>query len=259
MNASTPNNLAGKVGLVTGIANASSIAYACAKAFRAAGAELAITYGRPKTAQYTEPLAKELGAGIFTQLDVQEPGQAESVFEQIDKKWGKLDFLLHSIAFAPKEALHGRVTDCPREGFLAAMDISVYSLMQLTKLAEPLMKNGGAILTMTYLGSQRVVPGYNVMGIAKAGLEAATRYLAAELGPKGIRVHAISPGPIMTRAASGIPGFDSLVSATAGRMPIREPLSTEHVAPLAAFLVGDGAKLLTGSTLYVDGGYNIVG
>ena len=208
-----PSSLAflkGKKALVTGIANDQSIAWGCAKAFHAFGAD-AVTYLNDKTRTYVEPLAKEIGSPIFLPLDLQHEGQLEAVFESIAKKWGKLDLCLHSIAFAPKEDLQGRVVDCSKDGFLLAMEISCWSFIRMARLAEPLMKSGGALFTMTYYGSQMVVEHYNIMGPVKAALESATRYLAAELGPKGIRVHAISPGPLKTRAASGITSFDKLL------------------------------------------------
>ena len=197
----------GRKGLIVGIANDRSIAWGCAMAFRALGAEVAITYRNEKTKKYVEPLARELETPIFMPLDVEAPGHMEAVFERIEKDWGELDFLVHSIAFSPKEALGGRVIDVQRDGFITTMDISCWSFIRMAHLAEPLMKNGGAIFTMTYYGSQMVVENYNIMGVAKAALESAVRYIAAELGPKGIRVHAISPGPLATRAASGIPEF----------------------------------------------------
>jgi enoyl-[acyl-carrier protein] reductase I len=203
--------LKGKKGLIVGIANDQSIAWGCAKAFRALGADLAVTYLNERAKKHVEPLAQALEAPIFMPMDVMVEGQTEQVFERIEKEWGQLDFLLHSIAFSPKEALHGRVVDVGRDGFLKTMDVSCWSFMRMAHLAEPLMKNGGTMFTMTYYGSQMVVENYNVMGVAKAALEAAVRYVAAELGPKGIRVHAISPGPLATRAASGIPEFDELI------------------------------------------------
>ncbi len=202
--------LEGKRGLIVGIANEHSIAWGCAKAFRAFGAEVAVTYLNDKAKKYVEPLAKELEASIFMPLDVNTPGQMEAVFERIAKDWGKLDFVVHSIAFSPKDALQGRVVDVSREGFLATMDVSCWTFIRMGHLAEPLMRNGGTLFTMSYYGSQMVVKNYNIMGVAKAALECAVRYMAAELGPKGIRVHAISPGPLATRAASGIPEFDAL-------------------------------------------------
>src|SRR5207342_1924718 len=208
----------GKRGLVVGIANEHSIAWGCAKAFRAFGAELAVTYLNDKARKFVEPLARELEAPIMLPLDVRTPGQMEAVFERITKDWGKLDFAVHSIAFSPKDALQGRVVDVTQEGFLTTMDVSCWSFIRMAHLAEPLMKNGGALFTMTYYGSQMVVANYNIMGVAKAALESAVRYIASELGPKGIRVHAISPGPLATRGASGIPEFDSLLEKAQGKV-----------------------------------------
>jgi enoyl-[acyl-carrier protein] reductase I len=250
--------LKGKKGLVVGIANDQSIAWGCAKAFRALGADLAVTYLNEKAKKHVEPLAKALESPIFMPLDVMVEGETEKVFERIEKEWGRLDFLLHSIAFSPKGALHGRVVDVDREGFQKTMDVSCWSFMRMAHLAEPLMKNGGAIFTMTYYGSQMVVKNYNVMGVAKAALEAAVRYIAAELGPKGIRVHAISPGPRATRAASGIPEFDELMDKAQSQAPARSLVSIDDVGKATAFLALDGAKLITGSVLYIDGGYHII-
>jgi enoyl-[acyl-carrier protein] reductase I len=250
--------LKGKKALVTGIANDQSIAWGCAKAFRAFGADVAVTYLNDKSRPYVEPLAKELGAQILMPLDLRQEGQLEAVFARIEQDWGKLDLCLHSIAFAPKEDLQGRVVDCSRSGFLLAMDISCWSFIRMAKLAEPLMKDGGALFTMTYYGSQMVVENYGVMGPVKAALEAATRYMAAELGPKGIRVHAISPGPLKTRAASGITAFDELLHKAQSKAPARSLVSIDDVGTAVAFLGMDGAKLITGETLYIDGGYHIV-
>ena len=225
--------LRGRKGLVVGIANDQSIAWGCAKAFRALGAELAVTYLNDRAKKHVEPLAKELEAPILMPLDVTAEGQMEQAFERIKKEWGRLDFLLHSIAFSPKEALHGRVVDVQRDGFLKTMDVSCWSFMRMAHLAEPLMKNGGTLFTMTYYGSQMVVQNYNVMGVAKAALEAAVRYMAAELGPKGIRVHAISPGPLATRAASGIPDFDELMDKAQAKAPARSLVSIDDVGATA--------------------------
>src|SRR5882672_12330254 len=193
--------LEGKKGLVVGIANERSIAWGCAAAFRAFGAELAVTYLNDKAKKYVDPLAHELAAPIVMPLDVRTPGQMEAVFERIAREWGELDFVVHSIAFSPKDTLGGRVVDVPHDGFLATMDVSCWSFIRMAHLAEPLMPKGGTLFTMTYYGSQMVVENYNIMGVAKAALECAVRYMEAELGPKGIRVHAISPGPLATRAA----------------------------------------------------------
>ena len=183
------NLLEGKRGLVVGIANEHSIAWGCAKAFRAFGAELAVTYLNDKAKKFVEPLAKELEAGIVMPLDARVPGQMEALFDSVAKTWGKLDFVVHSIAFSPKDALEGRVADVSRDGFLTTMEISCWTFIRMAHLAEPLMRDGGALFTMTYYGSQMVVQNYNIMGVAKAALESAVRYLAAELGPKNIRVH----------------------------------------------------------------------
>ncbi|MET0568075.1 MAG: enoyl-ACP reductase FabI [Hyphomicrobiaceae bacterium] len=244
--------------LVTGIANDQSIAWGCAKAFHAFGAEVAVTYLNDKSKPYVEPLAKQIKAPIFMPLDLQREGQLEAVFEKIRKEWGTLDLCLHSIAFAPKEDLQGRVVDCSKNGFLLAMEISCWSFIRMAKLAEPLMKNGGTLYTMTYYGSQMVVEHYNIMGPVKAALESATRYLAAELGPKGIRVHAISPGPLKTRAASGITAFDELLQKAQSKAPARSLVSIDDVGVAVAFLGMNGAKLITGETMYIDGGYHII-
>jgi enoyl-[acyl-carrier protein] reductase I len=250
--------LEGKRGLIVGIANDQSIAWGCAKAFRAFGAELAVTYLNDKARKYVAPLADALEAPIFMPLDVNVPDQMEAVFERIAQEWGGLDFLVHSIAFSPKQALQGRVVDVPRDGFLATMDVSCWTFIRMAHLAEPLMKKGGTLFTMSYYGSQRVVKNYNIMGVAKAALEAATRYMAAELGPKGIRVHAISPGPLATRAASGIPEFDALLDKARAKAPARSLVSIDDVGVATAFLAHDAARLMTGETLYVDGGYHIM-
>jgi enoyl-[acyl-carrier protein] reductase I len=250
--------LEGKKGLIVGVANERSIAWGCAKAFRAFGAELALTYLNDKAKKYVEPLARELEAQIFMPLDVNVPGQTEAVFDRIKKDWGMLDFLVHSIAFSPKDALQGRVVDVERDGFLTTMDVSCWTFIRMAHLAEPLMKKGGTLFTMTYYGSQMVVKNYNIMGVAKAALESAVRYIAAELGPKGIRVHAISPGPLATRAASGIPEFDALLDQAKAKAPARNLVSVDDVGVATAFLAHDAARLITGETLYVDGGYHII-
>jgi enoyl-[acyl-carrier protein] reductase I len=258
MTGSIPMPLADRYGLVTGIANDQSIAWGCAKAFRRLGAELAITYLNDKARSYVEPLAKQAGAALFEPLDLRTEGQLEAVFEKIDKQWGRLDFLLHSIAFAPRDDLHGRVVDCSKAGFSQAMEISCWSFIRMAKLAEPLMKDGGALFTMTYYGSEMVVAHYNMMGPVKAALESATRYLAAELGPKGIRVHAISPGPLKTRAASGIAHFDDMLERAQEKAPARSLVSIDDVGIAVAYLATDAAKLITGETMYIDGGYHII-
>jgi enoyl-[acyl-carrier protein] reductase I len=251
--------LEGKKGLVIGIANEHSIAWGCARAFRAFGAEIAITYLNDKAKPFVEPLAKELEAPLFLPLDVQVEGQMEAVFEAIAERFGRLDFALHSIAFAPRDDLHGRVVDCSRAGFLQAMDVSCHSFIRMARLAEPLMPDGGALFTMSYYGAEKVVENYNLMGPVKAALEASARYLAAELGPKGVRVHAISPGPLKTRAASGIADFDHLLNEAAARAPSRSLVTIEDVGLATAALATDAARLITGDTIYIDGGYHIMG
>ena len=250
--------LKGRKALITGIANDQSIAWGCAKAFRLLGADLAITYLNEKAKPHVEPLAQSVDAGIFMPLDLRTEGQLEAVFDKIKAEWGTLDYVLHSIAFAPKEDLQGRVVDCSKEGFGLAMQISCWSFIRMAKLAEPLMSRGGALFTMTYYGSQMVIEHYNMMGPVKAALESATRYMAAELGPKGIRVHAISPGPLKTRAASGISEFDQILEKAQEKAPARSLVSIDDVGIAVAFLATDAAKLITGETLYIDGGYHIM-
>ena len=250
--------LQGKKGLVVGIANAQSIAWGCARAFRDAGAELAVTWFNDKARPHVEPLAQQLQAPIALPLDVEQPGQMEAVFAAIEQQWGRLDFVLHSIAFAPRSDLHGRVVDSSREGFARAMDISCHSFARMAHLAEPLMTKGGTLFTMTYYGAQMVVENYNIMGVAKAALESAVRYMAAELEPKGIRVHAISPGPLATRAASGIAEFDALLDKARTDAPARALVTIDDVGATCAFLALDAARHMTGQVIYVDGGYHII-
>ena len=258
MNAGVNSILGGQKALVVGIANEDSIAYGCAKAFRAAGAELAVTWLNERARPYVEPLASELQAAITAPLDVAAPGQLEAVFDQIRTRWGRLDILVHSIAFAPKEDLQGGLLDCSAQGFAKAMDVSCHSFVRMAKLAAPLMTNGGTMFAMSYYGATRVVPNYNVMGPVKAALEAACRYLAFELGPKDIRVHAISPGPLKTRAASGLKDFDLLLNEAANKAPLGELVEITDVGRACAFLATDFAKRITGGTIYVDGGVNVV-
>ena len=250
--------LDGRRGLVTGIANDQSIAWGCAKAFRALGAELAVTYLNEKAWPHVEPLAKALDATITMPLDLRNEGELEAVFAAIRERWGRLDFLLHSIAFAPREDLQGRVVDCSKAGFLQAMEVSCWSFLRMAHLAEPLMDRGGALFCMTYYGSRMVVENYNLMGPVKAALESATRYMAHELGPKGIRVHAVSPGPLKTRAASGIGHFDQLLAKAQEKAPMHRLVSVEDVGLATAFLATDAARAMTGETLYIDSGYHIV-
>lgn len=250
--------LAGRRALVVGIANEHSIAYGCARAFRETGAELAVTYLNDKARPIVAPLAGDLGAGLFLPLDVAVPGQLEAVFAAITAQWGRLDILVHAIAFAPRQALQGGLLDCTAENFATAMDISCHSFVRVAKLAAPLMHDGGTMFAMSYYGADRVVPNYNVMGPVKAALEAACRYLAYELGPRRIRVHAISPGPLKTRAASGLKDFDLLLNGAIERAPLGELVDIMDVGFTCAYLATPYARRLTGSTVYVDGGANIV-
>jgi enoyl-[acyl-carrier protein] reductase I len=251
--------LAGKTGLIVGIANDASIAYGCVRAYRDAGAPLAITYLNDKARPHVEPLAQELDAALLLPLDVRDGAQMEGVFAAIRGRWGRLDFLLHSIAFAPKADLQGRLVDSSLDGFLTAMDISCHSFIRMARLAEPLMSEGGTLVTMTYLGADKVIPNYGLMGPVKAALEAAVRYLASELGPKGIRVHAVSPGPLKTRAASGLADFDALLAEAEQRAPEHATVDVLDVGAATAFLCSPFAKLMMGGTIYVDGGYNVFG
>jgi enoyl-[acyl-carrier protein] reductase I len=252
------NDLRGKRGLVIGIANEHSIAAGCARAFVDAGAHIAATYLNANALPYVKAVTDKLCCEILLPCDVRVPGELEAVFETIRKKWGQFDFLLHAIAFAPVEDLHGRVVDCSAAGFAMAMEVSCHSFLRMAHLAEPMMPSGGCLLTVTFYGSERVVAHYNLMGPVKAALESAVRYTAAELGPRGIRAHAISPGPIRTRAASGIDRFDELMAAAAAAVPERHLVDIEDVGALAAFLVSDGAKRITGTIIPVDGGQHVM-
>ncbi|MEO7168854.1 MAG: enoyl-ACP reductase FabI [Sphingomonas sp.] len=251
-------DLTGKRGLIVGIANEHSIATGCAEAFRDCGARLGATYLNDKARPFVEPVAQRLGIEWLAPCDVRVAGQSEALFERVAKEWGGLDFLLHSIAFAPEEDLHGRVTDCSSEGFALAMDISCHSFIEMARRAEPLMGGGGCLLTVTFYGSERVVEHYNLMGPVKAALESSTRYIAAELGPKAIRAHAISPGPIATRAASGIDRFDELLDRAAAAVPEHQLVDIADVGALAAFLVSDAARRITGTIIPVDSGQHLL-
>lgn len=250
--------LAGQKALVVGIANDQSIAYGCARAFREAGADLAVTWLNAKARNYVEPLARELEAPIALALDVSAPGELEAVFAEIERRWGRLDILVHSIAFAPLDDLRGGLLDCSAEGFAQAMDVSCHSFVRMARLAAPLMKDGGTMFAMSYYGANRVVPNYNVMGPVKAALEASCRYLAYELGPRGIRVHAISSGPLKTRAASGLKDFELLLNEAAQKAPLGELVDIMDVGWTCAYLATPFAHRITGGTVYVDGGTNIV-
>ena len=250
--------LKGAKALVVGVANEHSIAYGCAKAFRELGADLAITYLNLKARPYVEPLARALDAPLFLPLDVSVGGELEAVFDAIGKEWGRLDILVHSIAFAPKEDLQGGLLNCSATGFAKAMDVSCHSFVRMARLAAPLMTHGGTIFAMSYHGATKVIPTYSVMGPVKAALESSCRYLAYELGGKGIRVHAISPGPLKTRAASGLKDFDLLLTEVEQRAPIGELVDIMDVGFTCAYLATPYARRLSGETLYVDGGVNIM-
>ena len=249
----------GKKALIVGVANEHSIAYGIARSLSQAGAELAVTYQTDKGKAFVEPSLAGLNVPIFAKCDVTQPGDLEAVFESIEKKWGQLDVLVHAIAFAPRDDLHGRGVDCSLPGFLNAMDVSCHSFIRMAKLAEPLMKNGGAMFTLTYYGSEKAVPNYNMMGPVKAALESTVRYLALELGEGRIRVNAISPGPMQTRAASGLKKFEHLLSVAAERAPTHQLVTLDEVGRTTTFLASDLAPSITGEIIYIDGGYHIVG
>ncbi|UTW12584.1 enoyl-ACP reductase FabI [Marinobacterium rhizophilum] len=251
-------DLNGKRGIVLGLANAQSIAFGCAQALREAGAQLCISYQNDKARPHVAPLAQELGASIFQACDVSHPEELEQLFDAAHKRWGSIDFVVHSIAWSPLDELHGRLLDSSPQGFARAMDISCHSFIRAARLAEALMPAGGTLLSMSYYGAEKVVDHYNMMGPIKAALESSVRYLAAELGGMNIRVHALSPGPMPTRAASGIAQFDSLMESTIARAPLHRLGTPQDVGAMAAFLVSDLAANLTGSTHYVDAGDHIM-
>lgn len=250
--------LAGKKALVVGIANDASIAWGCAKAFHELGAEVAVTYLGEKAKPHVEPLAQAIASPLLLPLDVTHPGELEAVFERIGQHWGRLDILVHSIAYAPKADLQGGLLDCSAEGFGVAMDVSCHSFIRMAKLAAPLMTDGGTMFAMSYHGANKVVPNYNLMGPVKAALEASCRYLAYELGPKGIRVHAISPGPLKTRASSGLKDFEALLHETAARAPLGELVDIMDVGFACGYMATPYARRLSGNTVYIDGGANIM-
>lgn len=250
--------LKGKRGLVVGVANGDSIAMGCAAKLRGFGADIALTYLNEKALKHVEPLAKQLDADLLLPLDVTQPGQMQAVFDEIKKQWGSLDFVIHSIAFAPKDDLHGRIVDCSSAGFLQAMQVSCHSFIEMAHCAEPLLNPGGALVTMSYYGSDKVVKNYNIMGPVKAALESTVRYMAAELGERDIRVYAVSPGPLRTRAASGIDHFDELIEMARTRSPGRRLVDIAEVGRVVAFLVGGAASGMTGDVIYVDAGLHNV-
>jgi len=252
-------SLAGKKGLIVGIANAHSIAFGCAQAIRAQGGALAVTYLNDKALPFVAPLAAQLQAEIVAPLDVEQPGQLEALFADITQRWGRIDFLVHAIAFAPAADLHGRVVDSSAAGFARAMDVSCHSFLRMARLAEPLMHAGGALITMSYYGADKVIANYGIMGPVKAALESCVRYLATELGSAGIRVHALSAGPIKTRAASGIGQFEQLLDDSARRAPEHQLVTVDDVGAVTAFLCSDAARAMTGNLVFVDAGFHVVG
>jgi len=250
--------LQGKRGLVIGVANADSIAYGCAVKLRAFGADIALTYLNDKARQYVAPLAEKIDASLLLPLDVTKPGQMQAVFDRIRADWGRLDFAIHSIAFAPREDLHGRVVDCSQTGFLQAMQVSCHSFLEMARLAEPLMTDGGTLITMSYYGADKVVNNYNVMGPVKAALEASVRYVAKELGPRNIRVFAVSPGPLRTRASSGIAHFDELIDMAVKRSPGQRLVDIAEIGRVVAFLAMPASSAMTGDVVYIDAGLHNV-
>lgn len=250
--------LEGRKALVVGMANEHSIAWGCAQAFRQLGAQVAITYVNDKTRTYVEPLARQVEAPLLLPLDFAQPGQLESVLRAVERQWGRLDIVVHSVAFAPKADLHAGLLTCSAESFATAMDISCHSFVRMAKFAAPLMTDGGTLFAMSYYGAQKVVPNYSVMGPVKAALESVCRYLACELGPQGIRVHAISPGPLKTRAASSLKDFDLLLDQSRRRAPLGELVDIMDIGMTCAYLAAPHGRHLTGDTVYVDGGLHIM-
>ncbi|MCC5778292.1 enoyl-ACP reductase FabI [Nitratireductor sp. B36] len=251
--------MAGKRGLILGVANNRSIAWGIAKACANAGAELALTYQGDALKKRVEPLATELGAIVAGHCDVTDMDSVDAVFAKLEKEWGKIDFLVHAVAFSDKDELTGRYVDTSRDNFLRSMDISVYSLTALAKRAEPLMSDGGSILTLTYYGAEKVMPHYNVMGVAKAALEASVRYLAVDLGGSNIRVNAISAGPIKTLAASGIGDFRYILRWNEYNSPLKRVVTTDEVGDSALYMLSHLSRGVTGEVLHVDSGYHVVG
>lgn len=256
--ATAATRLDGKYGLVIGVANAESIAFGCASAMRALGARLALTYLNDKSRPYVEPLARSVGASLYP-LDVASPDQLDALFEALRRQWGRLDFVLHSVAFAPAADLHARLVDTSAQGFATAMDVSCHSFIRIARRAQALMPDGGTLITMTYQGAERVVQHYNLMGPVKAALQASVRYLADELGARRIRVLAVSPGPMRTRAAGGLKEFDALLYDARMRSPLRRLVTLEEVGLCTALLATDAAAAQTGTTIYIDGGHHIEG
>ncbi|MEQ6917705.1 enoyl-ACP reductase FabI [Halomonas aquatica] len=253
----SPFSLQGKVGIVTGLANENSIAFGCAQALHDAGAEMLVSYASPRHERFVMPLAKDMGYPEMHLCDVQDDEQLEALFARARERWGRLDFVIHSIAFAPLADLHGRIVDCSREGFQLAMDVSCHSFLRMARHAEPLMTDGGTLLCMSYQGAERAVDHYGLMGPVKAALESACRYLATELGPKGIRVHAVSAGPIPTRAASGLKDFDELARHSEAHAPLQRLVKVRDVGNAVVYLASPAGSSTTGTTHYIDAGEHI--
>lgn len=251
--------LENKIGIIFGVANKRSIAWACAEACRAHGAQLAFTYQGERLKQNVEKLTADIEDALVVPCDVTNQAEVDAAFDAVDKKYGRLDFLIHSIAFAPREALEGEFLTTTRDAFLTALEISAFSLTQLSLAAIPLMKDGGSIVTMSYYGAEKVVKNYNVMGVAKSALESSARYLAADLGRHNIRVNVISAGPINTLSARGVKNMGSLLSYVGEKAPLKRNVEAREVGNTALFLVSDLSSAITGETIYVDCGYNIMG
>ncbi len=251
--------LSGKKALIVGIANESSIAYGCAKMLKQAGADVAITYLNDKSKPYVDKIALPLNPSIYSKCDVTTDTDLDNVFAEIATKWGKIDIIVHSIAFAPKNDLQGSIVDCSKEGFLLAMDISCHSFLRMAKLAKPMMSDGGVMFAMSFYGAVKVVENYNLMGPVKAALESCVRYMSAELGPHKIRVIAISPGPVKTRAASGLDDFDKLIELALNKSPMHSLVDIFDVGAMVTYLSSDYAKHITGDTIYIDAGFHLIG
>lgn len=251
--------LEGKKALIFGVANKRSIAWAIAQTLHEHGAEIGLSYGIPQLEKRVFPVAEQLGVSFVEKCDVTSDEEITAVFSKAKDHFGQIDILIHSVAYAPSEELTGHFVDTSREGFKMALDISAFSLVALTKAALPLMAEGGSVLCMTYYGAEKVVPHYNVMGVAKAALEASMRYLAADLGPQGIRVNAISAGPIKTLSAAGIAGFRKMLAYVGERAPLRRNVDQNEVGQTALWLSSDLSSGVTGEVIYVDAGYNILG
>lgn len=250
--------LSGKKALIIGIANESSIAFGCARSLKMAGAELAITYLNEKAKPFVDKIANKLKPSIYCGCDVTKNEDLEHLFSEIESKWGQIDIIIHSIAYAPKQDLQNPVHECSKEGFLMAMDISCHSFIRIANRAKPLMKNGGSLFAMSFYGAEKVVENYNLMGPVKAALEASVRYMAVELGPQHIRVIALSPGPLKTRAASGLDKFDQLIQDAKKKSPLKSLIDINDVGAMVAFLASDYAKNITGDIIYIDSGYHII-